>query len=165
MSSKWINPRKMLVAVGVIAISWATLQTEGVASSEFLTDRIGEGSILRASLQIRPELNTQVLYFQDGRPINLTQIKIERPYCKLASAHRSLGESFDQEHKLTVKFKNVARARWFFGGDVELECTAPHARESIRESDFHQALGSSFEVEKHSNSHPERAQWNDSGAV
>lgn len=165
MKSKWIKPRKLLVAIGVIVVSWATLQNEGVASGEFLTDRIGEGSVLQIAAQVRSEFNGHAVYFQDGRPVNLTQIKVERPYCKLASTQSSLAQSVGQDPRLVVKFKNVARARWFFDHGVELECMAPRDHEIIRETDFHNALGDNFQVEKHSNSHPERFQWNGSGAV
>jgi hypothetical protein len=164
MLSKWIKPRRLLVAVGVVVISWATLQTtEGVASGEFLTDRIGEGSVLQASLSIRPEFDGHVLYFQDGQPLNLTQVKVDRPYCKFTSAQKNIGESLARSHRLTVSFKNVARARWFFDHGVDLECMSPHG--SILESDFNRSLGQYFQIEKHSNSHPERTQWGGEGAV
>lgn len=155
MFLQWMKSRKQFVAIGVALITWATLQNEGIASSEFLTDRIGEGSILQVSEPISPMLNDgRVLYFQEGHPINVTQIKGDQPYCKFQTTGAKLSERLAQQSKLVVKFKNVTRARWFFTNDVELECMAPKSpsqdHETFRESDFRRVLGHFFQVEMRS---------------
>ena len=165
MLKKWMKSRRLLVAVGIAVASWATFQTDVIASGEFLTDRIGEGSILRVSQDIHPEFGGRYVFFQDGRPTHLAQVKVDRPYCRFARADGKMLNLLGQNHKLVVRFRNVARARWFFDGGAELECVSPHEHESIRESDFHQALGRYFQIEKHSLSKPEPAQWSAENAV
>jgi hypothetical protein len=158
MVFNWIKSRKVFVVIGIAVVSWATLQNEGIASGEFLTDRIGEGSILKLSSTIRPERDGSIVFFQNGQPVNLAQVKVEQPYCKFESTGFKLGERLQKSHQLVVKFKNVARARWFFEGGVQLECVSPQDQQPIHESDFNQALGHYFQIEKHSNSRPE---WNE----
>ena len=151
MSLKWIKTRKLLVAVGIIVIGWATLQTESesLASGNFLTDRIGEGSVLHARRMIQPELDGRIVYFQEGRPVALTQLRADEPYCRFTSAGEKLGTRLRQKGSLVVQFRNVARAHWFFGHGIQLDCAGTHDGASIRESEFQQTLGSYFQVEKH----------------
>jgi hypothetical protein len=154
MLLQWMKSRKQFVAIGVALASWATLQNDGVASGEFLTDRIGEGSILHVSQAIGLTGDGGVVYFQNGHPVAYSEINAKTPFCKFESSAHKLGEHLAAESKLVVKFKNVTKARWFFTNNVELECTAPREpsqeRESFRESDFRRALGSYFQVEMHS---------------
>jgi hypothetical protein len=160
MLSQWIKSRRMFVAVGIAVVSWATLQNEGVASSEFLTDRIGEGSIMRISQTLDykgTQYDGHVLYFQEGRPTPLTQISAEKPFCRFESTGLKFSERFKKSPELVVKFKNVARARWFFENGVELECVNPADHKVVHESDFNQALGHSFNVEKHRTAHHDDA--------
>ena len=148
---KWIKSRKLLVAVGIIALGWATLQTESesLAAGEFLTDRIGEGSVLQIRASIAPELDGRIVYFQQGQPVSLSQLRADEPYCRFTSHSTKLGSALGPQGKLVVRFRNVARARWFFDHGIQLECAPAAGEAQLRESGFLRALGSYFQIEKH----------------
>lgn len=143
---------RFALAAGLVLLSWASFQSEGIASGEFvLTDRIGQGSILRLSEPIRPEMDGKTLFFQHGKPIRWAQIHADAPYCKFTSTQFRLGEVLRNSHLLKVRFKNVARTRWFFDHGVELECMGTENHPRIGETEFNRALGNYFQVEKHRN--------------
>lgn len=145
------NPglKKWSTGAGILLIAWSLLQSGNVSSGEFvITDRIGEGTVFRTPAEALPKLNSKIVYFQGGSPVRIEQIQAEKPYCKFISVDAKLSENLAKNRNLVVRFKNVAKAKWFFDQGIELECIHPQNKLSISEADFDQTLGSYFQIEK-----------------
>jgi len=132
--------RKLWIAVVVVVLSWASIQSEQVfAAKTYLTDEIGEGSVFHLDPHLHSLLASgSELYFQEGHTMALTELNPQKPYCILRLKSDQVANDF------TVHFANAASPHWFFHDSSELEC-----RHMDTAEEFHATVQGLVSVEKH----------------